>query len=228
VSELSRHCPRTKLPGIDVYHRSDHPQTNFERLPGGRIGIGLAAQGTHWAQYSFQFAHEACHVLVNYSNSHQPPRPEERQANLWLEESLCETASLFTLRAMSRSWQTAPPYPSWRSYAAWFRSYVEERRKQQVEHHFASPMSFSVWFRQNEAALRQNGVGRDRNTVIANQLLPIFESEPGGWETLPYLNIASENPDQSLAQHLTQWRSRCPKNLRPFVTRVAALFSLEL
>ena len=227
AGELSRHCPHTQLPGIEVYHRGDHPQTNFARLPGGRIGIGLATQGTHWAQYSFQFAHEVCHVLANYSNNHQPPRSEGRQANLWLEESLCETASLFTLRAMSRSWQTAPPYPSWKSYAVWFRSYVEQRR-QQVEHHFVPRMSFSVWFRKNEPALRQNVVRRHRDLVIANQLLPIFESEPDGWETLPYLNIASANPDQSLAQHLAQWRSHCPKNLRPFVARVAALFALKL
>ena len=40
-----------------------------------------------------------------------------RHANSWLEESLCETASLFTLRAMSRSWSIAPPYPAWKNYA---------------------------------------------------------------------------------------------------------------
>jgi hypothetical protein len=109
ASEIWRHCPRTLLDGIDVYHRADHPQTDFKRLPDGRISIGLATQDTHWAQYSFQFAHEFCHTLVNYSNSSHRPGRYPPHANFWLEESLCETASLFTLRAMSRSWRTTPP-----------------------------------------------------------------------------------------------------------------------
>src|SRR5206468_1618723 len=125
--ELWRYCPQTQLPGIDVYHRSDHPQTDFKRTPGGRIAIGLAAQDTRWAQYSFQFAHEFCHTLANFGNS---PRRTVRypiHSNFWLEESLCETASLFTLRAMSRSWRIAPPYPVWRDYAPWLSAYADRR-----------------------------------------------------------------------------------------------------
>jgi hypothetical protein len=132
--ELWRHCPRTKLDGIDVYHRADHPQTDFKRTPNGRIAIGLAAQDTHWAQFSFQFAHEFCHMLANYSNSPQRSVRYPPPANFWLEECLCETASLFTLRAMSRSWQIAPPYPAWRDYAPWLNAYAE-RRLALPEHH---------------------------------------------------------------------------------------------
>jgi hypothetical protein len=47
--ELWRHCPHTQLDGIDVYHRADHPQTDFKRTSSGRIGIGLSARDTHWA-----------------------------------------------------------------------------------------------------------------------------------------------------------------------------------
>jgi hypothetical protein len=105
--EIWRHCPHTRLDGIDFCYRPDHPQTNFERTSNGRIGIGLSARDTHWAQYSFQFAHEFCHALANYSNNSQRMVRYPRHANLWLEESPCETASLFALRAMSRSWLTA-------------------------------------------------------------------------------------------------------------------------
>jgi hypothetical protein len=127
ASELWRHCPRTQLDGIDVYHRTDHPQTDLKRTPEGRIAIGLATQDTHWAQYSFQFAHEFCHTLANFSNSPRRSTRYPPQANFCLEESLCETASLFTLRAMSRSWRTAPPYPSWPAYAPWLNAYAEQR-----------------------------------------------------------------------------------------------------
>lgn len=221
--QLWRYCPRTQLNGIDVYHRSDHPQIDFELNPSGHIAIGLATQDTYWAQYSFQFAHEFCHALANYSNHQRKMIRRSRNANLWLEESLCETASLFALRAMSREWQTSPPFPAWRTYAPWLNAYVE-RRLALPEHHLPAGTSFPVWFRSNQAALRQNSDLRDRNTMIAIQLLPLFEAEPHSWETLAFLNGGSPNANKSLAQHLAEWRSRCPKNLRPFLVRLAAVF----
>ena len=145
--EIWRHCPRTQIGGIDVYYRSDHPQTNLKRTPTGRIAIGLAVRDTHWAQYSFQFAHEFCHTLANFSNNPQRVVRYPDQANFWLEESLCETASLFTLRAMSRSWRTAPPYSGWRDYAPWLNAYADQRFTV-AEHQLPAGKSFSNWFQE--------------------------------------------------------------------------------
>jgi hypothetical protein len=225
--QICRHCPHTQLDGIDVYYRPDHPQTDFKRTPSGRIGIGLSARDTHWAQYGFQFAHEFCHTLANFGNNPQQSVRYPRQANLWLEESLCETASLFALRAMSRSWRTAPPYPAWQNYAPWLKDYAE-RRLALPQHHLPAGTPFLVWFHKNQTALRQNSDMRDRNTMIAIQLLPIFEAEPRGWEAVTFLNRGSFNAEESLAQHFVEWRSQCPKDLRPFVARLAAVFAVEL
>src|SRR5262249_25169482 len=109
AGELCRYWPTTQLPPIDVYHRPDHPKTDLRRAAANRIAIGLTARDNHWAQYSFQFAHECCHALINYSNNDRGLTRDQPFPNLWLEESLCETASLFTLRALSRSWLIAPP-----------------------------------------------------------------------------------------------------------------------
>ena len=225
AGELFRYWPRTQLPSIDVYHRADHPQTDSRRAPGNRIAIGLTARDNHWAQYSFQFAHECCHGLINYSNDEQALTRNRRYANLWLEESLCETASLFTLRALSRSWSIAPPYAAWRDYAPWFAAYAENRLAL-PEHHLPAGTSFVVWFRANEPALRQDSTRRDRNTIIAAQLLPIFEKEPHGWGALAFFRRAA-NPNQSLSQHFTKWRSGCPRELQPFITKLAAVFEVE-
>jgi hypothetical protein len=121
---------------------------------------------------------------------------------------------------MSRSWQTAPPYPAWRSYAPWLNAYAE-RRLALPEHHLPAGTPFLVWFRQNSAI-------RDRNTIIAIQLLPIFEAKPRGWEALAFLNRGSPDANKSLAQHLAEWRSQCPEDLRQFVTRLAAVFAIKL
>ena len=223
--ELWLHCPGIQPPKIDVYHRPDHPQTDSTRGADDRVLIGLAARDNHWAQYTFQFAHECCHALINYSSDHRGLARHPRHPNLWLEESLCETASLFTLRALSRSWLTAPPYPAWREYAPWFAVYAEQRLTR-PGCHLPAGTPFKVWFRANEPALRQDSTRRDRNAIVAAQLLPIFEREPRGWGALAFLNRAP-NPNQSLSQHFIDWRSRCPRALQRFVAQVAAVFEVE-
>lgn len=226
AGEIYRYCPQTQLDGIDVYYRPDHPQTDFKRTTSGRIGIGLSARDAHWAQFSFQFAHEFCHALANFADHSQPVVGNPPSANLWLEESLCETASLFALRAMGRTWQTAPPYPAWRSYDSWLRDYVNQRLAL-PEHQLPPGQSFSLWFRAHESSLRQNANQRDWNTIIAVQLLPIFEAEPAGWEAVTFLNRGSVQTRKPLVQHFAEWRSRCPDYLRPFVTKVAAVFDVK-
>jgi hypothetical protein len=224
--ELWRYCPRTHLDGIDVYRRFDHPQTDFKRMPDGRIAIGLAAQDTHWAQYSFQFAHEFCHTLANFSNNSRPSESSPSHANYWLEECLCETASLFTLRAMSRSWQSHPPVPAWRDYAPWFSDYAAQRIAA-PEHQLPARNKFVAWFREHEAEMRQNAALWDWNTIVAIQLLPLFESEPRGWEAITFLNHRPQYAGESLTAHLAEWRSRCPPHLRPLVSKIAAVFGIE-
>jgi hypothetical protein len=226
-SEIWQHCPRIQLDGIDVYHRTDHPQTDFKRTPSGRISIGLSTQDTYWGQYSFQFAHEFCHTLANFSDRSRQSARYPRTANLWLEESLCETASLFTLRAMSRSWLTAPPYPAWRGYAPSLNDYAQQRLTL-PEHQIPAGKPFLDWFYEHHAALRRNSAVRDWNTIIAIQLLPLFEAEPRGWEAVTFLNSGSPDSNESLAQHLAEWRSACPEDLRPFVKRLAAIFEIKL
>src|SRR5271166_4900162 len=225
--ELWRHCPRTHLGGIDVYHRVDHPQTNFQRTPDGRIAIGLAARDTHWAQYSFQFAHEFCHALANFSDNPKRLERYPSAANYWLEESLCETASLFTLRAMSRSWQTNPPVPAWRAYAPWLYDYAAQRVAL-PEHQLPPGKNFLEWFHEHQPAMRKNSAVWDWNTTVAIKLLPVFEAEPRGWEAVTFLNRGSQSANESLTDHLAEWRSRCPPDLRPIVNRIAAVFGIAL
>ena len=110
-------------------HRAGYPITNFEREQSGRVAIGLTARNTRWAQNGFQFAHEFCHALANFSDNPRRSVRYPRHANSW-QESLCEMASLFTLRAMSRSWGIAPPYPAWKNYAPWLNHYAEQRLAQ--------------------------------------------------------------------------------------------------
>lgn len=224
--QVLQHCPDVDLDAIEVYRRSDHSQTDFKRTWNGRIRVGLTAREAYWTQYSFQFAHELAHVLALFGNNHgrsRTPGP----ANLWLEESLGETCSLFTLEAMNRSWSTAPPVPAWASYAPNFSQYVEERLAV-PEHHLPPGINFQTWFRSHEVALRQNSTLFDDNTIIAEECLPLFEARPEGWASLAYLNSGASTANEPLADHFANWQKECPSDLRPFVAQLAALFGIKL
>jgi hypothetical protein len=227
ADQIWRYCPETELGGIDIYYRADHPQTGFKRTVSGRIEIGLSARDTRWAQYSFQFAHEFGHALANFSKDRQRSVRYPRHANLWLEESLCETASLFALSGMSRSWRIAPPYPVWRDYAPWLNDYVEQRLALSA-YRLPAGTPFATWFRKNEPLLRENSEMHEQNTIIARELLPIFEAEPWGWEAVTFLNRGLLDPQESLRRRFAEWRSHCPRKFRPFVSKLAALFAVKL
>lgn len=191
----------------------------------GRISIGLASQDTRWSQFAFQFGHEFCHALAQHSGTGKRGWHNLRHANMWFEESLCETGSLFTLRRMTESWTGNPPFPGWRGYAPAFAQYAAARLAL-PQHRLLANIQFPVWFRENEAALRGNPVLRDKDTIIASQLLPLFEAEPAGWEALCYVNLGTRDAKKPFTKHLGEWQQNAPAELRPFVAKIAAVFGI--
>ncbi len=228
--EIWRHCPNTRweIPGFYIYHSDESPITVFDHHADGRIRIGLTTQGNHWSQFAYQFGHEFCHALAGHANDWHRPWIKEKKANHWLEESLCETASLFTMRAMGQTWQTKPPYPNWKSYAVALTNYAKERMDQ-VTAAKAPDFSFAKWFREQEATLREKATERALNNVIAVELLPLFEAEPAGWEAVTFINLSPAHETQkSLAKHLADWSAVAPAAHRAFIQKVAAVFDIKL
>lgn len=225
--EIWKHCPHTKLDELRVQYRSDDPQTNWKRGSDGRIVIGLTAREMYWQQYAYQFAHEFCHALATQSDDPSKRWRGAGKPNHWLEESLCETASLFALRAMGRSWESAPPYRNWKSYAPKLTSYAQ-KRLDDPKHQLPPDTEFRAWFRAEEASLRQHSTQREKNGIIAAQLLPLFEAEPRGWETVTFLNLGTRDKKMSLAAFLAEWQMNVSPELRPFVAKVAMVFGVTL
>ena len=223
ASEIWLNCRGQRIKPIRVYHRTDFPQTDFLHDWRGRIRIGLNCEDGRWAQMAFQFGHEFCHALAQHSaialRGWHPPQ----HANLWFEESLCETSSLFVLRRLAANgWQSAP-YESWRTYAPAILKYAVDRLAM-PEHQLPAGTSFPGWFRQNEASLRANAAQREKDVIIARQMLPLFEAEPAGWAAACYLNLGAHQQGKSLAQYFSEWLNNSPPTLRPFLSRLVALF----
>jgi hypothetical protein len=220
-----RHCPQTTFlgTGFAVYRNAKYPITHFQPDKEGRIVIGLSTGDLYWAQYGFQFGHEFCHALLDHTDARQWHKVE--QANQWLDESLCETASLFVLRAMSESWQTRPPYRNWKDFAPRLASYAQDRIDQTAAL-LPTGTSFAAWFAAELPGLRERWSQRDKNTLIASQLLPLFEADPAGWESLPAMRLGTRDARKPLDQHFAEWKTNAPERSRPFIAKIAKVFAV--
>lgn len=188
------------------------PRTHHRSSTRDPFFVQLAARDRNWAQFAYQFSHEFCHVLSNYERLREGP-------NGWFHEAVCELASIFTLRRMAERWPVEPPYPNWADYAGSLASYAEDLLSQE-EHQLPAGMTLSTWLLSVEESLRQDNCQRDKNAVVAYALLPIFESEPTGWNAIHRLPASST----MFMDYLLEWHASVELVDRPFVKRILEAF----
>ncbi len=221
---LWQHVPERRLAPIRVRPKGG-PIVLYDRGPGGAYRVRLDTGGTYWCQYAFQFAHEFGHILCRHEKHPDATMEHMDQSNMWFEESVCETASLFALRRMAEVWKTHPPYPNWRDFAPSLRSYAEDRLR-------AAPIpkgtTLAAWYRKHADRLREEPCDRPKNRVVAGVLLPMFEAAPDRWQAVRYLNAGARPEPRSFEEYLADWRRHCPARHRPFVRQVAEAFGIRL
>jgi hypothetical protein len=222
AGEIWKHCPATKFEfGFRVYHHEKYPITHYEHED-GRVVIGLATRDTFWSQYAFQFAHEFCHALMDHANDWRRLWHNGDHANQWVEETFCEVASLFALRAMGKAWDTSPPYKHWRSYGEKLTEYAQ-KRLDDPKHQLPAGKTFAAWFAEAEPIQRKKWT-RENNTIVAIRLLPLFEAEPAGWDALPALNLCTREPQKTLQRFLEEWKQNAAEKHRAFIEKVIGVF----
>jgi len=217
AQELGQHFPQRLVDPIAVSYSQRGPMVVYGRGPQGERRVWLNVQGTFWAQLAFQFGHEYCHILCNYRDGNQ--------ANLWFEESLCETASLFVLRRMAETWKTKPPYSNWKSYGEKLSDYAADRLKVS---NLPPDLTLAQWYQRHAEALRKSGVDREKNQIVAGVLLPLLEKEPQHWAAIGSLNQAEAGKEISFQDYLRDWHQRVPAAHKPFVAEVAKRFGLPV
>jgi hypothetical protein len=210
------HFPERTLKPILVEPKGG-PIVLLRRGPNGEYLVRLNTGNRLWAQHAYQFAHEFGHILANYD--------EHERCNKWFEESICETASLFALRRMSETWKVRPPYPNWREYSPDLAKYADRRiRSAQLP----PSKTLAQWYRENEAMLQQEPCLRDKNTVVAVALLPLFEKQPESWEAITWLNDGTSHSTRTFARYLGDWHAHVPGKHRPIVRQIAREFGMEI
>ena len=218
--ELWRFFPNYVIEPIVVTRGRQGPVSLYQRNAMKEIVLRLDTSKTFWAQYSYQFAHEFCHVLAGYD--------QDESGNLWFEETLCETASLFTMRAMARSWKTDPPYSNWRDYRDALRDYVDNiivKRQHLAEIHNHGMAHF---YQKHQAALRKNPTERELNGAMSVVLLHLFEQEPMRWEAIRWINSSPSPAGETFQQYLQKWHRAVPQRHQPFVQTIAKLYGQSL
>jgi hypothetical protein len=211
--------PGHTLPVLEISRSTKDPITLYKRGPAGEIRVKLDVEGLLWARFAFQFAHELGHVFCGVE---EYPNP-----NLWFEETLCETSSLYALSCMAETWKTKPPYGNWADYAPELKKYRDERIRNSSEK-LPEGMSLKEWFREKEPKLRADPHLRAANLTLAAALLPLFEEAPEHWEALLSLNKVHGDATRTFARYLGDWSRSAPEKHRDFIAAIAARLGATL
>lgn len=177
--------------------------------------IILNTRDKFWSQYSYQFAHEFCHHIIGM------PHPIIIDRFGWLEESLCELASIYFIDKMSETWKVAPPYKDWQPYSQDLHEYSREI-KDHRENYIGEP--FADWLQPKLPELYRDRYNRRYNTIIALNLLPSFKRHPQLWQTIQYFANVEVTATMTLEEFLKEWQSKLPSHLKGVLKRIERLF----
>ena len=196
------------------------PRTLIRYSEPGFYVVQLTATERRWSQYVYEFAHEFCHIVID-------PYRGEGPSTQWLEEAVCELASVFVLRRMAERWLDSaavsrtghPILPRWLS--------MRDSDWMKPERSLPSDVSLADWFSANEGALRQDPYQRDQNALIAYNMVPIFEALPESWNAIQRLP-ADQHPttDSPTRAHLQSWRAAVDPRDRHVVDQVMQLLGV--
>jgi hypothetical protein len=221
ANELLAYFPERDLNPIIVEYNEDGPITLYRPGPNGETIVHLKVAGTYWSQFAYQFSHEFTHILARYETVKVNQNPHQ-----WFEESICVTASVFTLRQMAITWKTAPPYSNWKSYAPSLRKYADDAISKSGRQ-LQSDQTLAEWYKENESDLKSEDVNspeaRDKQFIVASKLLPLFERNPDLWESVGYLSVKkSDSP--YLQNYLNNWYTSAPQKYRQSIRQISYLF----
>lgn len=198
----------------------DLPWTDSAPNASGEFVIHLNARRNLWARLAYQFAHEFCHVLAD-------PRTwmGEKYRFAWIEEVLCETASLVALLAMTKDWAIEPPYPNWRDYSASLAAYEAERISDPARS-LPPEVPFSTWLSIRLPLLEADFSRRDDYTIIAKEVLTIF-GDRAAWRAIRGLHSWDQLSAASVTDFMNQWAGACAKEDRHIVEGVATILAMS-
>lgn len=222
ANELWVYFPHKKLPPLIVKNYGNTPMVLYEKGPMGEYIIYLSAKDMRWSQFAYQFGHEFAHILSNYDNKEVKNKLFVKH-NQWFEETICEIAALFTLNRLAVTWETAAPYESWTGYAPAFHEYADHLLKES-HRQLVGGKTLADWYFDNQDALSSDPYRREKNEVVANTLLSLFEHNPEHWEAISFLNYEKNHASKGFRDYLDSWYLCAPEKHKGFIRETIAMF----
>ena len=184
------------------WSRPNPPQVWFDCRP---YEIRINALGNGWSQYAYQFAHELCHVIINFDRV-------KKHKHKWFEESLCEMASLFVLYKLSELWSVDPP-PGINGSRYFAPTHAQYARDTESKFHSPDTSELPQWIEANVQTLEKCSTERrDLNGVIAVTVLRYFQNDPLLWWDCTWLNQWDANNDRTFSEYLDSWAECLHRN----------------
>jgi hypothetical protein len=166
------------------------PVTLFQRNAAGQLVVRTGVRGNLWAKLAFQVGHEFCHVLAG-------PETCVQDRYFWIEEALCEAASLFVLRGLTKSWSESPPFPWWREYAVEFVNYADQRMRE-PKHTLPANEVWRRWLLARRSRWEADPYRREDLVILAKRLLPMFETDGSNWHDLELFTVCRADRYQDI------------------------------
>ena len=212
AAHINDHLREPVTVPISVRRTDSGPMTLPQESSPDQYCVALSAGDSYWCQYVYQFAHEFCHVMIN-------PFVPRIGSNSWIEETLAELASLFALRRMAEQWETHTPTGHDAAFAPSFATYIQDYLSD-PQRSMPVGVELPEWVSDNEPVLRSgpnlatmeqwDAEQRNRMTVVANELLPLFEQQPvSAWNAVKRLPVANLSAISLMptSEYLQYWRS---------------------
>lgn len=199
----------TKIKPVFIKNRSlthapDGPPM-YQKFPTFNL-ILLATTDRYWCQYSYQFIHELLHHVIDVEGT------EYLFINQfgWLEESLCELASIAFMDRMANRWITNQPLGHFPRYAHSIADYIKKHLAEMQ----TPEVSFDTWLTSNITDLYQKPYNRAKNKIVAYQLFPVFKNDLTLWRSVLYLKDVRVTQEMELNTFLIEWQNSLPSELK--------------
>ena len=168
--ELWRYFPDCEIEPFVVERSHSGPVVLYARNRQDEIVVKLDTQNTYWSQYAYQFSYLFSNILCGFD--------KDSVGNKWFETTVGEAASLFALRAMSKSWEHDPPYPHWSDYRHSLGKYAQDVIDSREK---LDEQGVQEFYRKHRQQLAENTSPRAVTGAMAVVLLRIFEDKPEHW-----------------------------------------------
>ncbi len=218
VTSVMPYVNFARMEPLIVRNEDAGPIVYYKKGAQAQTIIALDVKGPYWSQIAYQFSHELCHILSNYDLA-----PDNISKQMWVDETLCEAFSLFTLKQMADQWKTNPPYTNWQDYVPKLLEY-RENMVNAPERQLPAGMTYAQWYAQHKDELSANPTAQERklNHIMAIKVLALFEADPNNWQALRYLNLGDDRSDKSLNKFLSDWEHNTPEQWRAPITQLKA------